>query len=279
MKQFNKIAIIGVGLIGGSIGLAARKKGVAGRVTGIFRRTSTMAKALRVKAVDGVSMDIAKGVKDADLVIIATPVSLIPVMARRAAPFMKKGAILTVAGSVKGFVVKEVSKAIPKSVKFVGSHPMAGSEKTSVESARADLFRGAFTILTKTAGTDIAALNKVKKFWSALGSKVVVMSPEEHDRIVALVSHLPHVAAQELCLAQDGKSLAYAAGGFRDTTRIASSDPDIWLDIFRTNRLEVAKALDAFIGELKAFKAYLEAGDARKMLARSKKAKSVRDRI
>jgi prephenate dehydrogenase len=279
MRSFNKIAIIGVGLIGGSIGLAAQKRGIARHVVGVFRRTSTMARALRMKAVTSVSMDIAEGVKDADIVIIATPVSLIPVMAKRCAPFMKKGAILTDAGSVKGFVVKEISKAIPKGVRFVGSHPMAGSEKTSVRFARADLFQGAFTILTMAQRTDKAALAVIRRFWASLGSKVVVATPEEHDRIVALVSHLPHVIAQELCILQDKKSLPYAAGGFKDTTRIASSDPDMWMDIFMANRLEVTRAIDRFIEELETFKTDLKSGRTKKILARSRMAKAIRDRI
>lgn len=279
MKLFNKITIIGVGLIGGSVGLAAKKRKVAGEVAGVFRHASTMRTAKKAKAVDCATMDMLDAVKDADLVVVATPVSTIPCIVRKIAPCMKKGAIITDAGSAKSFVVKEATMGLPKRIRFVGSHPMAGSEKTGVASASADLFKGATSIVTKTKSTDKAALLKVKKFWESLGSKVIIMDPDEHDRAVALVSHLPHVIAQELCLLQDNKSIACAAGGFKDTTRIAASDPVMWLDIFQANKKEVARAIDDIIGSLNNFKKAVAADNSRSIVARGAKAKAIRDRL
>jgi len=184
MVQFKKIAIIGVGLIGGSIGLAIKKKRVAGTVIGVFRHESTLKKALKYKAVDKAVMYIEDGVKDADLVIVASPVHSIPKIIKMAAKYAKKGAIITDAGSTKAWIVSSVEKSLVKSrrVHFVGAHPMAGSEKTGVEAARSNLLQDAPCIVTKTRYTNKGALKKMVSFWSALGSKVSVMTHEEHDK-------------------------------------------------------------------------------------------------
>jgi prephenate dehydrogenase len=279
MRLFNKITIIGVGLIGGSIGLAVKKRKVAGEVVGVFRHADTMQRARKARAIDTATMDMLEGVKDADLVVIATPVSMIPCIVEAIAPVMRKGSIITDAGSAKGFVVREASKALSNGVKFVGSHPMAGSEKTGVNFASADLFKGATSIVTRTRYTDKAALLKIKRFWESLGSKVMVMDPDEHDRAVALVSHLPHLLAQELCLLQDKKSIACAAGGFKDTTRIAASDPMMWLDIFQANKKEVARAIDDMVNLLKHFKKAVESGDSKSIAARGARAKAIREEL
>ncbi|MFA6078694.1 MAG: prephenate dehydrogenase/arogenate dehydrogenase family protein [Candidatus Omnitrophota bacterium] len=278
MKPFNKIAIIGVGLIGGSIGKALRSKRLARQVTGVFRRKSSMDRAIGAKAVDSGTLDMKKGVSGADLVIIVTPVSLIPQMAKKCAPFMRKGSILTDAGSVKEFVENEVRKHLPRGVHFVGAHPMAGSEKTGVGSARGDLFRGAVTIVTKSVATDKGSLKRVKDLWAALGSEVVVMSPMEHDKRVALASHLPHIAAQSICLAVDKGNLKFAAGGFRDTTRIALSDPYMWNDIFRANRKEIVSALDVMVDDLVKFKSLIRKNAFTALLSRSKRARDIREK-
>jgi len=281
MKLFNKVAIIGVGLIGGSIGLAVRKRKVAGEVIGVFRRPSTMRKALKARAVSRGTLDIKEGVRRADLIVIATPVGLIPETVLRAARFAKKGAIITDAGSTKAWIVEKVEKKIGTSASahFVGSHPMAGSEQAGVESARVDLLNGSPCIITKTAKTDRLALKKVSRFWSALGAKVKIMSPKEHDRSVSLVSHLPHIVAFALAGAVPAGELECAAEGFRDTTRIASSDPGLWADIFTTNRKEIAKAaklFDLYYRDIvKAIKSSRRA-DVVRLLA---KAKSKRDKL
>jgi prephenate dehydrogenase len=247
MKLFDKITIIGVGLIGGSIGLAARRRRVAREVTGVFRRRSTMVKALRAGAVDDATMDIARGVIGADLIIVASPVGSIPELALEAARYAKPGAIITDVGSTKAWIAGRMERCLRgTSVRFVGSHPMAGSEKTGVLSAREDLLEGSACIVTRTASTDAAALRRVAALWKALGARVSVLSPDEHDRAVSFVSHLPHIVAFALALSVPEGQLRYAAEGFRDTTRVASSDPALWSDIFLTNRKEIARSAAAF---------------------------------
>ena len=248
MRLFNRVTIIGVGLIGGSIGLAIKRKHAAREVTGVFRRASTMKKALKRKAVDRGTMDMREGVKGADLIIIAAPARSIPLLAREAARYAKPGAVITDAGSTKSWIVRSVEKSIKPSsgISFVGSHPMAGSEHAGVEFAKNDLLTGAPCIVTRTKKTNAKAFNKVVKFWKSLGSKVKVMSPEEHDRTVSMISHLPHIMAFSLAGAVSPKDIACAAEGFKDTTRVASSDPALWADIFYTNTKEIANACRVF---------------------------------
>ena len=248
MKRFNKVAIIGVGLIGGSIGLAVKKRNLAKEVIGIFRRRSTLNKALKRKAVDSGTLNIEAGTRDADLIILATPVFLIPRLAREALKYAKDGAIMTDVGSTKAWITAGIEKDLGqhRTISFVGSHPMAGSERAGVESARDDLLEGSPCIVTKTARTDKDAMAKVVKFWKALGAKVTVMDPVRHDMTVALVSHLPHIVAFSLAGAVPEGALQYAAEGFGDVTRVASSDPVLWAEIFLTNRREVARSCREF---------------------------------
>ncbi|MBI4335693.1 MAG: prephenate dehydrogenase/arogenate dehydrogenase family protein [Candidatus Omnitrophica bacterium] len=240
MGKFNHVTIIGVGLIGGSIGLAIKKRRLAKEVVGVFRRSSTLGKALRRGAVDRGVMSIKDGVEGADLIILATPVSLIPAVAREVIIYAKKGALITDVGSTKKWIVKEIEAMT--SALFVGSHPMAGSERAGVESARADLLKGSPCIITRTAATDRAALAKITDFWRMLGAKVAVMSPGAHDRSVSFISHLPHIVAFGLAGSVPMGELKYAAEGFKDTTRVAMSEPELWADIFLTNRLEVLRS-------------------------------------
>ena len=267
MKRFNKITIIGVGLIGGSIGLAVRKRRLAKEVVGVFRRSSTLRRAVRRGAIDRGTMDMADGVKGADLVVIATPVSLIPIMVREAARHAKKGCVITDAGSTKGWIVAESERAVSRrsGVFFVGSHPMADSEKTGVGSAVPGLLKDAACIVTKTGRTSGRALRAVVGFWKALGSRVSVMSPAAHDRSVSSISHLPHMLAFSLAGSVDPSDLKYAAEGFRDTTRVASSDPELWADIFLTNSKEIMSSSRCFLKTFKAVLSALAAGDRSKM--------------
>ncbi len=278
MKKFSKITIIGVGLIGGSIGLAIKKHKAAGQVIGVFRRASTLRKALGCKAVDKATMNIAEGVKDADLIIIGSPVHSIPALAREAARSAKPGAIITDVGSTKAWIVARLEKLLAGSpVSFVGSHPMAGSEKTGVEFAKKDLLEGSPCIVTRTARTDRRALRKVAGFWKALGAKVDVMDPREHDRAVSLISHLPHIVAFTLAGAVPAKELRYAAEGFKDTTRVAASDPELWSDIFLTNKAEVIKAARLFRKYYDPLIAAIGKGDRRRIIKALAKARKNRD--
>ncbi|MFH0763416.1 MAG: prephenate dehydrogenase [Candidatus Omnitrophota bacterium] len=281
MKQFNKIAIIGVGLIGGSIGLAVKKRKLAGEVVGAFRRRSTLKKALRYKAVDRGTMSVREGVFDADLIIIATPVRSILSMAKEAIKYGKDGAIITDVGSTKALIVDRIDNMLSKrrSICFVGSHPMAGSEKNSVQFAKGDLLRNAPCIVTKTGKTDARALKRIVRFWNSLGTKTSVMSPSEHDRGVSLVSHLPHIVAFALAGAVPLKDLPLAAEGFKDTTRVASSDPELWSDIFVTNKKEIAKATRAFERYYRNISGAVARGDYGTLVKLLKIAKSKRDKF
>lgn len=278
MARFNRVAIIGVGLIGGSIGLAVRKRKLAKEVVGVFRHRSTMRRALRRKAVDTGVMDVGEGVAGSDLIIICSPVHAIPALAREAARFAKPGAVITDVGSTKAWIVARMEKLLAGTpATFVGSHPMAGSEKTGVEAARADLVDGSPCIVTRTVRTDRRALAKVVSFWKALGGRTTVLSPAEHDRMVALISHLPHVVAFSLAGAVPVQSLGYAAEGFRDTTRVASSDPELWADIFMTNRRELMRSAKLFRDCYDAIVAAIARGDRRGMARAMAVARRKRD--
>ncbi|MFA5084832.1 MAG: prephenate dehydrogenase [Candidatus Omnitrophota bacterium] len=281
MARFNKITIIGVGLIGGSIGLAIRKRKLAREVVGVFRRESTLKRALRCKAVDRAAISIGSGVKGADIIIVASPVHSIPKIVKMAAECAKEGAIITDAGSTKSWIVNSVEKSLAKfrKIYFVGSHPMAGSEKTGVEAARSDLLNGAPCIVTKTRNTDKKALEKIKNFWSALGSKVSVMTPEEHDKSVSFVSHLPHLVAFSIAGTVPDKYIKYAAEGFGDTTRVASSDPHLWADILLTNKEEVLASAIAFDKTNKKLIRILKEKDAPSLVKLLSKAKAKRDKF
>lgn len=280
--KFNRVAIIGVGLIGGSIGLTVKKRRLAKEVVGVFRRKSTLKKALKRGAVDRAAMSVKEGVADADLIILATPVSLIPSMAREIIKYAKKGAVVTDVGSTKKWIIDKVEGPFARSHKglfFVGSHPMAGSEHAGVEFARADLLDGSPCIVTKTAKTNAAALGKVAGFWKALGAKVNVMSPAAHDKSVSLISHLPHIVAFGLAGAVPIKELKYAAEGFKDTTRVASSDPRLWADIFLSNRKEIARSGRIFEKYYKKLIAAVSKGKYPETVRLLEKAKAVRDNV
>jgi len=279
MKPFNRIAIIGVGLIGGSIGLAARNAHLAREVVGVFRRRSSLAKALARRAVDRGTLDLKAGLQGADLVIIATNVGAILPTLRRCAPYLKAGAVVTDVGSVKACIVRGAEKILPRWVAFVGAHPMAGSHAAGVEGARRDLFKGAVTILTKTASTNARALERLERFWHALGAKTARLTPDAHDKAVAMVSHLPQMAAVSLCLIQDAGTVRFAAGGLRDMTRIAASDPVMWVDIAKGNRLRILAALDAYIARLSRLRSDFNKGRFARIAADLRRAKTFRESL
>ncbi len=235
-SQWDTIAIVGVGLIGGSIGLAVRERGIARRVVGIGRREAALAEALRLGAVDAISTDMAGGVGQADLVVICTPVERIVEHVRQAAAACPAGAIITDAGSTKGAIVAALDNSLPRGVRFVGSHPLAGSEKTGCTSARADLFKDRVAVVTPGNGTTDSDVELIEGFWRALGMRIIRMSPADHDAALASTSHLPHVVASALAAATDEKTLPLVASGWLDTTRIAAADAELWRQIFLDNR-------------------------------------------
>jgi prephenate dehydrogenase len=261
MKHWDTVAVVGVGLIGGSIGLDLLALGAARRVIGIGRRAESLAAAKRVGAVTETTLDLAEGVAEAELVIVCTPVGRIVDDVLAAARAAKPGTIITDVGSTKRSIVRGLEGKLPAGVTFVGSHPIAGSEKSGPEAAMRGLFQDRVTVVTP-AGAVTAEAETVIAFWKSLGSRVVEMSPEAHDQALAATSHVPHVVASALASVTPAEYLELSAGGWRDTTRIAASDGALWQQILDDNRTEVLAALDRLCGRLDEFRLAIETRDA-----------------
>jgi prephenate dehydrogenase len=287
MRNFfiQKLAIVGVGLIGGSLALALKNAGVVGEVVGIGRGLKNLQKALELGVVDRFTHNFDEGVAEADLVFLATPVLTLPKVAATVIPHMKPGAVLTDGGSVKGAVVHSIEPLLSEKIHFVPGHPIAGTEKSGAEAAFATLYQGRRCILTPTEHTDPAALSLVRKVWESVGSEVVVMSVEKHDRVLAAISHLPHMVAYSLVNAvssydrYEENILEYSAGGFRDFTRIASSDPNMWRDIALTNRNALVEMMERFEGFFNELKEDVRFGDGTKLFEFFLRSKESRDAI
>jgi prephenate dehydrogenase len=280
MKTWDTVAIVGVGLIGASIGLALRKRQLAKTVVGIGRRESTLKAAKRRGAVTRVTTDLAAGVADAQLVVVCTPVEIIPEQVRAVALNCRQGALITDAGSAKEEIVFALDHALahhnPRGATFVGSHPMAGSEKNGPQNATAELFEGCVTIVTPSSQTNAKAARDISLFWKSLGAKIIRIGPKEHDQAVAAISHLPHLVASVLAACAPQSALPLAAGGWRDTTRVASGDPHLWRQILSQNRFHVLHALDKFCHELTDFRralAYNDRDKIEQLLAQGKLAR------
>lgn len=265
--HFRKVTIVGVGLLGGSLGQALKKRQLADEVVGYVRRVASIAECKKANAVDSSTTDLHDAVKDADLVVLCTPLAQMIPLFKEMRSSIKRGAIITDVGSVKTPVVKRLEPLVTKAgAHFIGSHPMAGAEKTGVTAARESLFENAVCVVTPTRKSNQAALKKTEQLWKAVGGRVMRLTPELHDELVSRSSHLPHVAAATLAnLVLDPKhpksQPMLCANGFRDTTRIASGSPEMWRDIAVANRKNLSKALDAFIRELKEFQRTLNRGD------------------
>lgn len=273
-RKIQHVTIIGVGLLGGSAGLAIRAHDPNVRIAGVGRRQSSLDAALAAGTIDTAHLDAGEVVGRSDLVILATPVGAFEGHLRAIQPHLKSGTIVTDVGSTKAAVVRTAERIIGKGGGFVGSHPMAGSEHKGVAFARADLFAGATCIVTPTAHTPAGVTARVETFWKTLGMHTLRMTPAAHDRAAARVSHLPHVLASLLMMLPGGKDLPVAATGFRDATRLAGGDPEMWRDILLTNRKAILGAIDAFDESLMHLRDLLELADApglEKFLAAAKK--------
>jgi len=277
--RIKTLTIVGVGLIGGSIGLAAKRRGVAVRVLGVGRQQTSLQRALEVGAIDEGLLDIHDAVSKADVAVFCTPVDRIPEQIAGAGPYCKPGALLTDAGSTKAHIVRCVEAALPDGVYYVGSHPLAGSEKRGCDFADADLFQDRLTVVTQTDQTDVNALERTKSFWNALGSRVRVLDPEDHDEAVALTSHLPHVVAAALAGSLPSELQDFAASGFRDTTRIAAGDPELWTAILAQNRDAVLRQLQVFDIGLARLRSMLEVKNWTALNGLLAQAKKVRDAL
>jgi prephenate dehydrogenase len=281
--QFQKITIIGVGLLGGSIGLAAKKRRVAGEIAGFVRNAKNISDCKKSGATDFATTDLLAAVSNADLVILCTPLAQMLPLAKQFLPALKRGAIVTDVGSVKTGVVRELESLVQKSgAHFVGGHPMAGAEKTGVAAARENLFENAVCVLTPTKKSNATAVRKLEQFWQSLGARVLKMDAAQHDLLVSRSSHLPHVVAATLANlvlnpASPKSQAQLCATGFRDTTRIASGSPEMWRDIALANRKNLSRSVDDFVAELKKFQAALKSGDAKALEKIFATAKSRRD--
>jgi prephenate dehydrogenase len=281
--RWNKITLVGVGLLGGSLGLAVKRRRLARQVAGYVRRPASVKDCARAGAVDFATTDLLAAVWDADLVLLCTPLAQMRSLVKQLLPALKRGAIVTDVGSVKASVVQELESLVAKAgAHFVGSHPMAGAEHTGVLASRADLFECAVCVVTPTRRTNKPALRKVEKFWEQVGGRLLRLSPETHDALVGRSSHLPHVVAATLAATvlgpkQPKQTATLCATGFRDTTRIASGSPEMWRDIAAANREQLRLALDEFVRELQQVQAILRRDQPDELLKFFERAKRRRD--
>ena len=286
--HFKQVAIVGVGLIGGSLGMIMRQQKLADSVVGIGRRVENLKTAVEVGAIDRYVSDPRDGVEGADFVLLATPVDTYERHLQEWAGCLAPGAIVSDVGSVKGDLVTRAEALLPPSVRFVGAHPIAGKEKTGVAAGSETLFAGARCILTPTLRTDAEALQTVRALWELAGSVVLEMDPFLHDKILGAVSHLPHVAAFALMTAladvrdhgvPELDLAGHSGGGLRDTTRIAASSPEMWRDIFLWNRDNVVSLIETYERHLGELKRLIAAGDAAGIEKQLEKAKYEREQI
>jgi prephenate dehydrogenase len=261
LGRLETVAIVGVGLIGGSIGLALRARSLAGRVVGIGRNPEGLAEALRLGAIDAAATDLAEGVAGADVVVVCTPVPLIAEAVRAAAGHGPAHLLVTDAGSTKRTIVEAVERDPRACGAFVGGHPIAGSERKGASFADGNLFEGRACVVTPTPRTPPDRLARARDFWASLGCRVVALDPIAHDEALALTSHLPHVVAACLAATVPEEILGLAAGAYRDGTRVAGSDAALWSGIFLENQGPLLRALDRYEGRLAALRTRLEAGD------------------
>ncbi|HZQ47903.1 MAG TPA: prephenate dehydrogenase/arogenate dehydrogenase family protein [Verrucomicrobiae bacterium] len=282
--HWQKVTLVGVGLLGGSLGLAIKQRRLAAKVDGYVRRSISIGECEKLGVVDHATRDIKRAVENADLVILCTPLSQMCELTRQMLPALKKGAIVTDVGSVKGSVVEELEPLVADAgAHFVGSHPMAGGEKTGVSAARADLFVNSVCLITPTPRSQKDAVRQVEEFWKALGARLLKLAPGLHDDLVSRASHLPHVVAAELANyvlspAHPKEQAIVCANGFRDTTRVASGSPEMWRDIALANRKNLSRVLGVFIEDLQEFRLALENGDLKAIEEFFEKAKQRRDK-
>jgi len=276
---FRKVAIIGVGLIGGSLGKALKKHGLAKEVVGSSRRKEALAQAVKDQAIDYGTHDVKKAVVNTDLVVLATPVSVVPAMLAMIAPQLKKSCIVTDVGSTKVSIVAAAHQVLQNPSMFVGSHPLAGSEKKGVEFSSDTLFQDSTCIMTPLDETNRSAVDRVKRMWAAVGAEVKIFSPEEHDKALAYVSHLPHIAAYTLMGIMNPDILQYGAGGLKDTTRIAASTPQVWSDICFANGHNIIGAIDDFVHGLSTIRKAISEADEKSLLECFRKGKANREKL
>jgi len=285
-NTFEKVCIVGLGLIGGSIGLAIKRSNISNQITGYARSNSTLERAIELGLVDSVKNNLQDAVNNSDLVILATPLSTFRELVEEMSPFLKKGCIITDTGSAKLTVIEDLKDILPNGVEFVPGHPIAGTEESGPDAGFAELFDNRWCILTPTEDNSSNAVDLVKGFWESIGSKVEIMDPMHHDKVLAITSHIPHLiafnivgTANNLANVTEKEVVKYSAGGFRDFTRIAASDPKMWSDIFTYNSDAVLEMLDLFSNDLAKLKAAVIKKDSDLLFSNFEKTREVRKNI
>ena len=270
--MFDKVALIGLGLIGSSLAHVMRRENLAGAIAGSARSEQTLKRAEELGLADELHQDPARAVEDADLVFLNVPVGAMGAVAEKIAPALKEGAILTDVGSVKGAVIRDVSPHVPEGVHFIPGHPIAGTEQSGPDAGFAELFENRWCILTPLQGTDEQALNRLRAFWEATGAHVDYMDARHHDLVLGITSHLPHLIAYNIVATAadleevtESEVIKYSAGGFRDFTRLAASDPTMWRDVFLNNREAVLELLGRFMEDLSALQRAIRWGEGEKL--------------
>jgi cyclohexadieny/prephenate dehydrogenase len=283
---FRKVALIGFGLIGGSIARGARAQRLAGEIVTTARSAKSRARVKELGIVDAVVETNAQAVADADLVILCIPVGACGAVAAEIAPHLKPGAIISDVGSVKGAVVKDMAPHLPAEVHFVPAHPVAGTEHSGPDSGFPELFINRWCILTPPEGTDPNAVEKLRGFWAGLGARVEIMTPDHHDLVLAITSHLPHLiaytivgTADELAQVTSSEVIKFSAGGFRDFTRIAASDPVMWRDVFLANKEAVLEMLGTFNEDLSKLTRAIRRGDGEALFEHFTRTRAIRRNI
>jgi len=281
--MFQRVALIGIGLIGSSISHACKRGNLAASIVGSARTPATIETAKRLGLISEGFATAREAATGADLVILCVPVGLSGTIAEEIAPVLAPGAIVTDVGSVKGAVVRDMAPFIPAGVHFVPGHPIAGTEQSGPSSGFAELFDGRWCILTPEPHTDDAAVAKLRAFWEALGSKVEIMTPAHHDMVLAITSHVPHLiafnivnTAAHLGRVTDSEVIKFSAGGFRDFTRIAASDPTMWRDIFLSNKDAVLEMLGQFSEDLTMLQRAIRFSDGEALVKRFAEARAIR---
>jgi len=280
--MFQRMAILGPGLLGASLGRAARERSLADRIVAWSRRAETRARCAAQAWCDDVAATAEDAAEGSDFIVLCTPVETIVPLLRQIGPKTGSGALVTDVGSTKSRIVREARGALPEAATFLGSHPMAGAEQSGMEHARGDLFEGAACLLTPVDPAPEHDLGRLMRFWEALGMTVSACSPERHDEIVAHVSHLPHALASALCAYLATREPAwrdFGGGGLRDTTRIAAGDAGLWRDILRQNREEVLRAISGFEEALQHLRTALANDNPHALQTLLERGKAYRDRL
>ena len=284
--MFQKVALLGIGLIGSSLARAIRRARLTNHIAGFAPRVATLEEAEAMGFADSLHDNAAEAVRDADFVVLATPVGAFGVVAKDIAPHLKRGAIVSDVGSVKVAVIRDVQPHLPQGVHFVPAHPIAGTEQSGPAAGFAELFDGRWCVLTPPPGTDEGAVHSVKTFWERCGSQVEIMDAKHHDLVLAITSHVPHLIAYNIVGTADdletvtqGEVIKYSAGGFRDFTRIAASDPTMWRDVFLNNREAVLEMLGRFTEDLTALQRAIRWGDGEALFNLFERTRAIRRSI